>query len=339
MNRHLKYFLNLILIACIGISLSGCMSSRLPFANSSPWQEVSLSIEDNPLDIAFVDKENGFLVGSNRLILETKDGGSSWEKRDLDIPSEQNFRLISIDFKDQEGWLAGQPGLVMHTNDAGKSWTRLSLGNNLPGDPFLITTLGKDSAELATTAGAVYTTTDAGENWVGRVADSSGGVRDLRRSEEGNYVSVSSLGNYFVTLELDQDAWQPHQRASSKRVQTLGYQPNGQLWMLSRGAEMRLNDEDGNIESWGKPIIPIVNGYNYLDMGWDPDGGIWAGGGNGTLLVSNDNAQSWEKDPIADLIPTNLIKILFIENIQSEQGIGFVLGERGHLLKWVGYPS
>ena len=98
MNRYLKYFLNLILIACLGISLSGCVSSRLPFANSSPWQEVSLSIEDNPLDMAFVDERNGFLVGSNRLILETQDGGSSWQKRDLNIPAEQNFRLISIDF-------------------------------------------------------------------------------------------------------------------------------------------------------------------------------------------------------------------------------------------------
>ena len=77
-------------------------------------------------------------------------------------------------------------------------------------------------------------------------------------------------GNFFATLDSGQDEWQLHQRASSKRVQSLGYQPNGQLWMLSRGAEIRLNDEPGDVESWRKPIIPIINGYNYLDMAWDP---------------------------------------------------------------------
>ncbi len=338
MNRFIKYSTNLILIILISFGLTGCVSTtRMPFTSVSPWQEIKLDQEANPLDIAFVDGNHGFLVGTNRLILETNDGGSSWEERNLDIPSEENFRLISIDFEGDEGWLAGQPGLVMHSLDAGKTWQRLVLGNKLPGDPYLIKTLQKDSAELATTAGAIYTTSDGGANWEARVAEASGGVRDLRRKEDGSYVSVSSLGNFFVTLQPDETVWQPHQRASSKRVQTLGFQPNGELWMLSRGAEIRFNETPGDIESWTKPIIPIVNGYNYLDMGWSPDGDIWAGGGNGTLLVSKDNGKNWEKDPVGENIPTNFIRIIFSDFSGENGSKGFALGERGHILKWVGY--
>ena len=337
MNRFLKHSLNLILTIAIGLTLSGCVSTtRLPFETASPWQEIKLEQEANPLDIDFIDENHGFLVGTNKLILETTDGGSTWAERSLDLASEENFRLISIDFKGDEGWLVGQPGLVMHTLDAGKNWNRLVLGNKLPGNPYLITTLDENSAELATTAGAIYRTVDGGINWESRVSDASGGVRDLRRREDGTYVSVSSLGNFFVTLQPTDDAWQPHQRASSKRVQTLGFQPNGQLWMLSRGAEIRFNENPDDLESWSKPIIPIVNGYNYLDMAWSPDGDIWAAGGNGTLLVSKDTGETWQKDPIGENLPTNFIRIFFKDFSGQNGSKGFALGERGHILKWIG---
>ncbi len=336
MNRVFTTFLNLSLVVCLGLGLGGCVSTTLPMATTSPWSEVSLNTEANPLDIGFVDENRGFLIGTNRMIMETNDGGDTWNERNLDIPSEENFRLISIDFLGEEGWIAGQPGLVMHTNDGGQNWMRLLIGSKLPGDPYLITTLGNDSAELATTAGAVYTTKDGGANWEGKVSEASGGIRDLRRSKDGGYVSVSSLGNFFATLEADEDAWQPHQRASSKRVQTIGYQPSGKLWMLSRGAEIRFNDEDGDIESWRKPIVPITNGYNYLDLAWDPAGQIWAAGGNGTLLVSKDGGQKWQVDPVGDRQPSNLIRILFTEANGTDSSKGFVLGERGTLLRWAG---
>ena len=329
---------NFCLLVALCIGLSSCSSTGVKLAESSPWKPIEFENQANPLDVDFIDDQHGFLVGSNRLILESNDGGETWEERSLNLPSEENFRLLDIDFKGDEGWLIGQPSLVMHTIDAGKNWTRLSLGNKLPGQPFLVTTIDKDIAELATTAGAIYSTSNSGESWEAKVVDAtgSGGIRDLRRTSDGKYVSVSSLGNFFSTLENDSDLWVAHQRASSKRVQSIGFNPSGNLWMLSRGAEIRFNDDSNDLESWSKPIIPILNGYNYLDMSWDPNGSIWAGGGNGTLIVSDDEGVTWNSDPIATSLPTNYIKILFLNKKELNLPKGFILGERGYMLRWDG---
>ena len=330
MTRLFSSALNLVLVLVLGVSLSGCVTTHLPTATTSPWLALDLDTQANPLDVAFTDDRHGYLVGSNRMIQETNDGGAQWNERSLDLPDEENFRLISIDFNGDEGWIAGQPGLLMHSNDGGQNWTRLFLDTKLPGEPYLITALGPHSAELATNVGAVYETHDDGGSWEALVTDAAGAVRDLRRSSDGSYVSVSSLGNFYATWQPGDAVWQVHQRVSSQRLQSIGYQPDGSLWMVARGAQIRLNDQSDDLESWSKPIIPITNGYGYMDMAWDPDGSIWAGGGNGTLLVSRDGGDSWEIDPVGDRQPSNFTRLVF------EGEHAFVLGERGNLLRWVG---
>lgn len=334
--RPLRPLLTLALSVVLAFGLSGCVTTGLPTAAASPWQAVPLDTRSNPLDVAFSRDDHGFLVGSNRLIMETDDGGASWEARALDLPEEENFRLISIDFNGNEGWIVGQPGLLLHSDDAGKSWSRLLLDTKLPGEPYVVTALGPKSAELATNVGAVYRTGDAGSSWQALVGDAAGAIRDLRRSPEGDYVSVSSLGNFFATWEPGQSAWQVHQRVSSQRLQSMGFQPDGHLWMVARGAQLRFDGDPTTAEAtgsgdWSKPVIPITNGYGYLDLAWDPRGAIWTGGGNGTLLVSTDSGSNWQKDPVGSEQPTNFSRIVF-----APGGKGFVLGERGVLLRWVG---
>jgi photosystem II stability/assembly factor-like uncharacterized protein len=331
LRRLLSPLLSLLLVLGLGLGLSGCVTTGLAVASASPWQPVPLATRSNPLALAFTDANHGFLVGSNRLIMETEDGGASWQERSLDLPLEENFRLISIDFQGDEGWIVGQPGLLLHSSDRGQSWSRLFLDTKLPGEPYLVTALGPKQAELATNVGAVYRTSDAGTSWQALVSDAAGAVRDLRRGPDGRYVSVSGLGNFFATWDPGQATWQVHPRVSSQRLQSMGFQPEGGLWMVARGAQLRFNNDPADLEAWSKPVIPITNGFGYLDMAWDPRGSIWTGGGSGTLLVSDDGGKSWRRDPVGSEQPTNFSRIAF-----TADGKGFVLGERGSLLRWVG---
>jgi photosystem II stability/assembly factor-like uncharacterized protein len=331
MKRLASSLSALVLTVVLAFGLGGCVTTGLPTAATSPWQPVDIHTKSNPLDLAFTDSQHGFLVGSNRLILETNDGGASWQERALELPLEENFRLISVDFNGDEGWIAGQPGLLLHSTDGGQNWSRLFLDTKLPGEPYLITALERNSAELATNVGAIYRTADGGNSWQADVSDAAGAVRDLRRGPDGQYVSVSSLGNFFATWAPGDPVWTPHQRVSSQRVQSMGFQPDNSLWMLTRGAQLRFNPDASNPEDWSKPVIPITNGYGYLDMAWDPSGRIWTGGGSGTLLTSGDGGKSWQKDPVGAQQPTNFTRIAFLAD-----GKGFALGERGSLLRWVG---
>ena len=85
MNRFLSPLFNLLLVVILGFGLGGCVTTRLPMASESPWEGVDLQTDSNPLDISFVDANHGFLIGTNRLIRETEDGGVIWKERKLDL--------------------------------------------------------------------------------------------------------------------------------------------------------------------------------------------------------------------------------------------------------------
>ena len=116
----------------------------------------------------------------------------------------------------------------------------------------------------------------------------------------------------------------------------MGFTPSGHLWMVNRGAQIRFPDPESTPTDTGDPafgdaVIPITNGYGYLDLAWAPDGSIWLGGGNGTLLSSQDGGSTWLRDPVGQQQPSTFTRILFVGD-----GKGFVLGERGNLLRWIG---
>ena len=68
MKRLLNTFSQLLLVIVLGVSLSGCVTTHVPTANTSPWQAMDLDSQANPLDVAFTDSRHVYLVGSNGLI-------------------------------------------------------------------------------------------------------------------------------------------------------------------------------------------------------------------------------------------------------------------------------
>ena len=96
----------------------------------------------------------GFLLGSRQTLLETKDGGRTWEPRSVAAAQDEgfNYRFNSISFAGSEGWIVGRPAILLHTTDGGKNWERIPLSAKLPGNPVLITGLeGKSGqAEMTT---------------------------------------------------------------------------------------------------------------------------------------------------------------------------------------------
>ncbi|NEQ23529.1 MAG: hypothetical protein F6K28_31145 [Microcoleus sp. SIO2G3] len=120
--RTLKQIVIVVAIAffCISCSYTESLSYN-------PWQVVPLPTEATLQDVGFTgDLNHGWAVGSNSTLLETTDGGKTWQEKGLAL-GEQNYRFTSVSFSGEEGWITGEPSILLHTTDAGASWSRIPL--------------------------------------------------------------------------------------------------------------------------------------------------------------------------------------------------------------------
>lgn len=329
---HLK---RLLAIAAIALLAMGCSKFFLPSLEVNPWQPIALETDATFSDIAFTkDDSHAWLVGSRSTLYESNDGGETWEQKVLDL-GEQSYTFTSVSFAGDEGWITGLPDILLHTTDAGQSWAKVPLSAQLPGNPLLVTAVEGGSVELATDIGAIYRTDDGGRHWNALVQAAVGVIRNINRSQDGRYVAVSSRGNFYSTWEPGQDSWQPHNRENSKRLQNMGFTSKGTLWLIARGGQMQFGEPDPNYETWGEPLQPEVGtSWGFLDVGYRTDEELWVSGGSGTLLMSPDGGTSWFKDEPIGNVPSNLYRIKFFDSDH-----GFVMGQRGYLLRYEGVAA
>ncbi|NJK35517.1 MAG: photosynthesis system II assembly factor Ycf48 [Oscillatoriales cyanobacterium SM2_2_1] len=302
----------------------------IPFCTpvwAANWQKVALPTAATPLEL-WMEGDHGWLVGSNATLLETVDGGRTWNPHKINL-GEGNYRFESISFTGQEGWLVGKPALLLHTDDGGETWTRIGLSSKLPGDPVLIRALGPNTAEMSTDIGAIYRTGDRGQNWRALVTQAVGTARNLYRSSDGRYIAISAKGNFYSTWAPGEVAWTQHNRNNSKRVNNMGYTPDGRVWMLNRGGQLQFTKASG-LEEWEKPVAPkAAKGIGFLDLAYQDEQNIWVAGGNSLLMHSEDGGKTWRREADELEIGANLYRIYFFGRDR-----GFILGQGGTLLRY-----
>ena len=333
MRSLLKSLQRVGVVLAIILLCFGC-SSKVPSVSQNPWQVVTVDTEANLMDIAFTDDlMHGWLVGSKSTLLETTDGGITWQEKKLDL-GDDRYRLNSVSFQGKEGWIAGEPSLLLYTNDEGKTWSRLPLDPKLPGNPNTILALGPQTAEMTTDVGAIYKTADGGRTWKALVKDAVGVIRNISRSDDGKYVAVSANGSFYSLWEPGQDTWQPHNRNSSRRVQNMGFTEDGGLWMLARGGQLQFTNPEKPDEWLDAEYPEFATSWGLLDLAYRTPEEIWVAGGSGNLLCSLDGGKTWQKDREVEDVPSNLYKIVFLTPEK-----GFIIGQRGILLRYQDTPE
>lgn len=229
------------------------------------WKQIDLPTKETIFDISF-DKnkpEHGWVIGAKSTFLETFDGGNTWKTRkfnSLDEDEDINYRFQVTSLLNDEGWIIGKPAIMLHSKDGGKQFERIPVSPKLPGEPVSIIATGPGEAEMITSQGAVYTTTNGGLNWKAQVKETidatlnrvsssgtsgasyfTGRLANQIRDENGNYLAVGSRGNLFLTWNKGDDYWIPHNRGSSRRIQNMGFIQNDSskgLWMTLNGGSL-----------------------------------------------------------------------------------------------------
>ncbi len=93
------------------------------------WQETTRDEDAILTTVQFFDAHNGIITGEFGTVLETTDGGATWEALP---PLPDEFYPQEALFRDrQHGWVIGLGGSVLHTSDGGRNWNLQPTGTQV----------------------------------------------------------------------------------------------------------------------------------------------------------------------------------------------------------------
>merc|ERR1712125_104601 len=221
-----------------------------------------------------------------------------------------------------------------------------------------IIALGPNEAEMVTSTGAIYTTTNAGRNWKAEVKETidatlnrisssgvsgasyfTGSIINQVRDDLGSYLAVSSRGNFFLTWEPGQEFWIPHNRGTPRRIQNMGFVQGDiskGLWMTLNGGKLLIckDEPDLSQDTYDFTEANIkTGGYGITDVAWRSKDEVWAVGGSNTMYVSKDGGKNFVFDNSANNFPGNLYNVKFFKQYGNA---GWALGSNGMLLRYTG---
>ncbi len=230
------------------------------------WRQANVPTQATLTGVFFHDRNLGWAVGHDAIILRTIDGGENWERL-YDAP-EQERPLLDVWFRDAEnGSAIGAYGLLLTTTDGGDNWSPHEIGGQDElseeyddfgeGGDFHLNHIARSATGrlyIAAEAGTIYRSDDDGAAWIS--------------------LPSPYQGSFFGTLPLEGDSL---------------------LLFGLRGHMFRSDDAGQTWEELETATEAMLAGGLTLN-----DGRIVIVGLGGTLLVSEDNGRSFALRQQAD---------------------------------------
>lgn len=154
------------------------------------------------LDVWCQSADRALAVGGYGYLLETSDGGSTWEKRmqRLDNPDGWHLYAISaVDGLPHLLFIAGEQGTLFRSQDAGTTWEKIE-------SPYHGSFFGITSADPATLLvhglqGNLWLSRDRGDSWTRVVTGLSSGVNAGTVLPDGTIVLVGNSGAMLLSRD------------------------------------------------------------------------------------------------------------------------------------------
>lgn len=124
------------------------------------WQPIAVPTATTINCVDFIDSQNGFLGLSERSILKTSNGGTTWQETAIAdvIPS----GILSMKFLDRNtGYAFRQSNTLLKSTDGGQNWTSTFVN----GDIFSIDFPTALTGYIGGALGALYVSDDGGASW------------------------------------------------------------------------------------------------------------------------------------------------------------------------------
>lgn len=206
------------------------------------WTQVRVPTIATLTGVYFHDKNLGWAVGHDAVILKTIDGGESWER--VHFAPEEERPLFDVWFSDENNGIAvGAYGFFLTTEDGGKSWASKMISED---DWHLnqIKTSETGRLYIAAEAGTIYRSDDQGLTWT-----------SLDSPYEGSFFGTLPLGGDTLlifglrgNLFRSDDAGETWQKITTdtKAILNSGLRlPDGRIFIVGLGGALLVSSDDG----------------------------------------------------------------------------------------------
>jgi photosystem II stability/assembly factor-like uncharacterized protein len=247
----------------------------------------------NPInDIYFRDKEAGFLLAGN-IILVTRDNGVRWQTSRSFLPAEfagADVELYSVRFSSKKkGWVVGSiskgdrviDSILVYTDDAGETWRRQRAPSRA--ELIHIDFVSDKRGWIVGAGGTILFTRDEGMTWTPQASGTNATLYhiDFRNDKKG--WAVGERGTILRTTDGG-ESWFAVPTTTTGTILSVKFLNDDDGWAVGRGGTILRTEDQGRTwvqqESTTKQNLYAL--YFNKKIGWTV-------GGDGTLLKYDDN--------------------------------------------------
>lgn len=283
--------------------------------------------------VFFIDQNRGWAVGSRGTLLSTSDGGKSWLKSS---PTEDVIRDLFFN-DDQNGWIVCERNIydlktsdeprayLMKTSDGGTHWKRVNLRGAEVDARITRAIFRPDGNGWAFgEGGAIYTTHDAGANWLKLQAPTRHLLLGGTFIDE-NYGWLVGAGATILQTSDGGDSWQQSRlpNTANVRINSASFVDTRLGWAVGGGGVIYRTANGGR--SWQEQSSGAV--ADLLDVKFLDAVEGWAVGAEGTLLHTTDGGLNWRIESSGT--PHALERIFF-----TDRSHGWAVGFGGTIISY-----
>jgi photosystem II stability/assembly factor-like uncharacterized protein len=250
------------------------------------WRQAKVPVQTTLTSVFFIDSMLGWAVGHDATILNTIDGGLTWQiqqyKPELEKP------LLDVVFKSTtDGIAIGAYGLIFRTQDGGITWkNEFHSEFLLPEDTEYLAELKQEDEEayldeassilphfnrlvidgrtlyMVGEIGLIVKSNDFGISWLPFDEIYQGSFFDIARTRQGNLLVVGLRGHVFRSLK-NGTPWQQRQTKTTALINDIVLSDDDRIFLLANNGTLLESVDDGQsyqlkIQKDGKALIAGV---------------------------------------------------------------------------------
>jgi photosystem II stability/assembly factor-like uncharacterized protein len=247
--------------------------------------------------IYFADKNNGWVVGNNHIILHTSNGGQTWSRQESGLEPlnvhgvRKALDLFSVHFVDNNyGWAVGFFGTIINTNNGGLTWDRQKSGtDNVLWKVFFV---DQEHGWAVGSNGTILYTENGGKSRFGGILS---GWKKQESNTDVHLFDVFFLNQYtgwvvgadeILYTENGGRFWKKQQIGQAKHLRGVRFINKEDGWVVGTNKIFGTKDGGRTWQVFDSGTQQWLHNIFFLDTNHG-----WISGGNGTMLrYVGDNA-------------------------------------------------